>query len=109
MNFGHKMGCHQMAERSFFIKGYQFPICARCTGVFLGEVLTIIALIMGLRMSYVFAVILLCVMGLDWGMQYIHILQSTNIRRLITGMCGGIGLTYFYYLILDYMIKIVVH
>ncbi|MBS5794738.1 MAG: DUF2085 domain-containing protein [Clostridiales bacterium] len=24
---------HQIPERSFFIKGYQMPICARCVGV----------------------------------------------------------------------------
>ncbi|MGG7175281.1 DUF2085 domain-containing protein [Clostridium neonatale] len=25
-------GCHQLPDRSFFIRSYQFPICARCTG-----------------------------------------------------------------------------
>ena len=33
MEYGHKIGCHQMPERSFFYKEYQFPVCARCTGV----------------------------------------------------------------------------
>lgn len=28
--------CHQKSERSFFIKGNQMPVCARCTGIFLG-------------------------------------------------------------------------
>lgn len=31
--------CHQIPERSFFIFGYQTPLCARCTGIFLGSVL----------------------------------------------------------------------
>lgn len=38
MVFGQNMGCHQMPERSFFIRGKQFPVCARCTGVFLGNI-----------------------------------------------------------------------
>ena len=33
---GNHSGCHQMPERSFFYKGKQFPVCARCTGVIIG-------------------------------------------------------------------------
>jgi hypothetical protein len=28
--------CHQLAERSFVLHGHVFPICARCTGMWLG-------------------------------------------------------------------------
>ena len=27
--------CHQKPERSFFLEGHQFPVCARCTGLHL--------------------------------------------------------------------------
>jgi uncharacterized membrane protein len=27
--------CHQKPERSFFLDGHQFPVCARCTGLYL--------------------------------------------------------------------------
>jgi uncharacterized membrane protein len=27
--------CHQRPERSFFWAGHQFPVCARCTGLYL--------------------------------------------------------------------------
>lgn len=27
--------CHQIPERSFFWAGQQFPVCARCTGLYL--------------------------------------------------------------------------
>jgi uncharacterized membrane protein len=27
--------CHQLPERSFFWDGHQFPVCARCTGLYL--------------------------------------------------------------------------
>jgi uncharacterized membrane protein len=26
--------CHQIPERSFFLDGHQFPVCARCTGLY---------------------------------------------------------------------------
>ena len=28
--------CHQRPERSFFVHGQQMPVCARCTGLYLG-------------------------------------------------------------------------
>ena len=36
MEIGAMTGCHQMPERSFFFKGYQFPVCERCTGLLIG-------------------------------------------------------------------------
>jgi hypothetical protein len=38
----HRVGyaiCHQIPERSFFMDGQQLPLCARCTGTFLGAML----------------------------------------------------------------------
>lgn len=97
MNFGYRLGCHQMADRSFFFKGYQFPVCARCTGVILGEFMAIILIIFKLNINILFSIALLLIMGLDWFIQYINILESNNLRRVITGTLGGIGLTFVYY------------
>ena len=32
----HFSFCHRKPERSFFWRGKQFPVCARCTGIHLG-------------------------------------------------------------------------
>ena len=83
MKIGQKLGCHQMPERSFFFRGYQFPICARCTGVFVGQIVAAICLIF-VRIEWWISLLLLVPMGVDWGLQFIKVLKSTNIRRLIT-------------------------
>lgn len=105
MKFGHCMGCHQMPERSFFIKGYQFPVCARCTGVIIGEILEIILLLMNVKINIFLAIGLLANMGIDWFIQHIKWIYSNNIRRLMTGICGGIGLTYLYYYLIIVIIQ----
>lgn len=108
MEYGHRIGCHQIPERSFFYKGYQFPVCARCTGVIIGEIITIFLLIIRIEPTIMTAIFLLTIMGFDWFIQFINLLQSNNIRRLITGISGGIGLTYIYYYIIIYIIKLIV-
>src|SRR5260370_15307247 len=34
--------CHQLPERSFFIAGHQFAVCARCTGLYAGFTLAML-------------------------------------------------------------------
>lgn len=92
--------CHQLPERSFFFHGRQFPICARCTGIFIGYLLGIgYALIFGKIPSYI-ALILILPLIIDGGFQHLRKWESTNIRRLITGMLAGIGTDYLlFYLV----------
>lgn len=94
-DLGDHSGCHQMPERSFFWKGRQFPVCARCTGVVIGQ---FFALILGFfkNVPTAFSIICLSIMGFDWGIQEFNIKESNNIRRLITGFLGGFGLFSIY-------------
>lgn len=94
-SIGNHSGCHQLPERSFFYKGKQFPVCARCTGVSLGQLAAVIAAFFW-HIPSVLALALLSVMGLDWGIQEFGIKESTNHRRFITGICGGFGLFTLY-------------
>lgn len=98
--------CHQVSERSFHIKNYQFPLCARCTGVIIGEFLIILFLIIGIKPCTIFSIVCLLIMFVDWFIQYINILESTNIRRLITGILGGLGIISLYFNIITFIVKL---
>jgi uncharacterized membrane protein len=90
MEWGDRAGCHQMPERSFFYKGYQFPVCARCTGVMVGTLLAVpLFFKTGFHRIPVF--LGLAAMWTDWVLQRAQVLESTNPRRLVTGVAGGFG------------------
>jgi len=88
MYLGKISGCHQRADRSFFIHGKQFPVCARCTGVFVGQAFSLV-LIRFWKPSYMILLLFCGIMLFDWFIQYLEIKESSNWRRLITGgLCG---------------------
>ncbi|MGI5962826.1 MAG: DUF2085 domain-containing protein [Lawsonibacter sp.] len=95
MTIGKYLGCHQLPERSFFFHGYQFPICARCTGVLIA-VMIVIPLFFVYKLNIIYALLLSAIMFLDWFIQYLGVHSSTNLRRVITGFLGGFGWTYIH-------------
>lgn len=105
---GNKSGCHQQASHSFFYHGKQFPVCARCTGVFIGQVIAVICILFSIMSNIILSTTLLLIMGLDWFVQEIRILESTNIRRLVTGILGGYGLFNLYAFFLQTIIKLII-
>lgn len=106
MNIGHVLGCHQMESRSFSIGGYQFPLCARCTGVLIGELIGIGCIICGLRISWITILIFIAIMGIDWFIQYIELRMSNNYRRFVTGTFCGFAVTYVYFYIIIWGIRL---
>ena len=91
MKLGCRLGCHQRPERSFYFKGKQFPVCARCTGVFVGQILTI-ALYSIVKPNNIICILFCAILLVDWLIQYFNIIESTNIRRFITGIFCGYGM-----------------
>ena len=88
--------CHRKPERSFFIKGYQFPVCSRCTGFYI----TLFAYFIYAYYFFVdynvyllaFAVLLLIPTVVDGLTQLFEYRESNNFLRFITGLVGGLGL-----------------
>lgn len=107
MEAGAKTGCHQMPERSFFIFGYQFPVCARCTGVFIGQAAACILAAFRKILSPAISLFLLLLMGADWFIQHTGILASTNFRRLVSGILGGLGITFLYINSIIHILRII--
>ena len=91
MRLGNRCGCHQREDRSFKIKGWQFPICSRCTGILTGQILSIILYLLGIRIPIYISLIFLLIMFLDWFIQFKNIKESTNFRRFVTGNLAGIA------------------
>ena len=91
MKLGYMTGCHQMPERSFFFKGFQFPVCARCTGILIGQVIGFFLFPL-LRLSFDSICFLFFLMFFDWWLQRLHLLESTNFRRVTSGLLCGVGM-----------------
>lgn len=108
MRIGRLTGCHQMPERSFHVRGYQFPLCARCTGIVIGE-LAAIPLWFLLPVGFITACILGVPLVMDGGLQYFYFIPSTNLRRVVTGFLAGWGLMTIYIrifvLIMDFILR----
>lgn len=88
--------CHQRPDRSFFIKGRQLPLCARCTGILIGYFLGVIIAFITKCSFHQFYLLLLIPMIVDGTIQQRYMIESNNLRRLITGILGGIGIIYVF-------------
>lgn len=95
--FNKYWGCHQMPERSFFLHKYQLPVCARCTGMILGEFISIAVLIFGVRIHICISLIIMVPMIMDGLIQLITNYISNNIKRATTGLLFGYGFIHFIY------------
>jgi uncharacterized membrane protein len=110
--------CHRIPERSFFFDGRQLPLCARCTGTFLGAVLGLTAMLLyGRRRASqlpsvpVLAMLVLFtgVWGFDGLNSYLtffpgapHLYEPRNWLRLTTGLLNGLSLVIFIFPIFNF-------
>lgn len=104
--------CHQKPERSFFLHGKQFPLCARCTGLLIGYIIGILLAVLTHCNGYTYFMLLMIPMILDGSVQYFYKIESNNIRRLITGISGGVGIVYVFisiHMFTVWYLKILLH
>lgn len=98
MDYGQlfKYICHRKPERSFFIRGHQFPVCARCTGLYTSMFLYIIyAYLVPIHYTIthvIVAVILIIPCFIDGTTQLFEFRESNNTLRFVTGLLAGIGM-----------------
>ncbi len=100
--------CHQIPSHSLFIAGQQLPLCARCTGIYLGFLvgllgLTLLGKLRASRMPprpvaslLVLALVVMVVDGLNSLLGFFpeapQLYQPNNLLRLATGMAAGCSL-----------------
>jgi uncharacterized membrane protein len=100
--------CHRITERSFTVAGRQFPLCARCTGTYLGVALGFGTLLLagrgrraGLppRRVLLALALFIAAMGVDGLNSYSHffpdaphLYEPRNGLRLATGMGTGLAM-----------------
>lgn len=108
--------CHRITERSFMIYGRQFPLCARCTGMYLGVFLVFVTLLLAgrarwselPRLPILLALIgFIGIMGLDGVNSYTHffpefphVYEPRNWLRLLTGIGAGLAMGLFLFPVL---------
>lgn len=106
MRLGHRCGCHQKEDRSFWIKGWQFPVCSRCTGILTGQIVGILIYLFKMHISIYCSLVFLLIMFLDWFIQYKKIKQSTNLRRFVTGNLAGMAQVAILFEIIKYILEV---
>ncbi len=87
--YGDKV-CHQMDERSFHFGIRKYPLCARCTGIYVG-------LFAGLAtgwfytLPWSFALLFVLMMSIDGLVQLKTNYESNNFKRIVTGLLFGLA------------------
>lgn len=93
--------CHQQPERSFFIAGQQFAVCARCTGLYAGFAATTLCypLLTSLKgtsppaRKWLFLGAL--PLAIDFGLGFLGIWENTHSSRFLTGtLLGSVAVFY---------------
>ncbi len=84
------VNCHQKSERSYSYNQNQMPFCARDVGIFAGLAIGF-TYALGRRIELTLPLILLSLVpiGIDGTVQLLTDYESTNIRRVFTGLIAG--------------------
>jgi uncharacterized membrane protein len=93
--------CHQKPERSFFVLGSPLAVCSRCTGLYVGFTLTLVAypLLRSLRTTTApdrkWLFLAAVPMALDVAVDVLGIWHNTHSSRVISGLVlGAAGVFY---------------
>jgi len=93
--------CHQIPDRSFFIAGHQYAVCARCTGLYAGFTVATLCypLLRSLRRTDTpprkWLFIAAAPLAVDFALGYFGIWENTHLSRFATGaLLGSVAVLY---------------
>ena len=104
--------CHQMVSHSFVIGGHPLPVCARCSGIYLGAFTGLGLLLLlrpraqGLPAPIMLSILLLMFLtmaadGVNSTFQSLPggagLWETTNTLRIITGTLAGVAMSFLLY------------
>src|SRR5262245_47370415 len=85
--------CHQIDTRSFHLWGRQMPVCARCTGIYVGAGVAAVAVLMSRRAPVARPRVVLAVASIpavaSLAFEWTTGIDPGNIPRAITGVLLG--------------------
>ena len=97
--------CHRLSYRSFFVRNRQFHVCARCTGLLIGYVISPIFLLLRNYTSTLFILFFLALV-LDGTTQLIGLRESNNTLRFITGIGTGATSLSFIWSVIHHVLRL---
>ena len=88
--------CHRLPERTFKIRNHYFPVCSRCTGIYIG-LFSYYSFVYFVYVQYNIAIVLTAFLMVlptfsDGLTQLFGVRESNNTLRFATGLIAGIGL-----------------
>src|SRR6185369_10464832 len=93
--------CHQIPERSYFIEGHKFAVCARCTGIYAGFAFTLLLypLVRSLRNTATpprsLLILATLPLAIDFSLTFFGFWENTHTSRLLTGaLLGSVSVFY---------------
>ncbi|MDD4001137.1 MAG: DUF2085 domain-containing protein [Bacilli bacterium] len=100
--FGEAPLCNGRAETTFEVFGFHFILCYRCSFIIIGLLITVflfnkIKLFKRIPAKYLIPLFILFIAStvLDGTLQYFFGIESTNLRRIVTGFLAGVGFGIF--------------
>lgn len=89
--------CNRKSDRAPHFFGFCFIFCYRCSGVLLGILLGYIIHQFNISLEpnlglFLFGGLLMTFLVVDGTMQYFKDIESTNMRRLVSGLMAGLGI-----------------
>jgi uncharacterized membrane protein len=93
--------CHQIPERSFFVSGHQFAVCARCTGLYAGFAVAVLLYPLARSLRRIetprrqWLFLAAAPLAIDFALGFFGIWDNTHFSRFTTGaLLGAVSVFY---------------
>ncbi|MEK6337031.1 MAG: DUF2085 domain-containing protein [Acidobacteriota bacterium] len=93
--------CHQFSDRSFHLAGHPFAVCSRCTGLYSGFAVAVLAypLLRSVRSTdsppRLWLILAAVPLAVDFALGYFSIWQNNHLSRFSTGALLGAAAVFY--------------